>query len=360
MIEIKDLRLEFPGFVFGPVSLRVEAGSFFAIMGPTGSGKTLLLESLAGLTKVRQGDILLDGRNITRLAPEERGMGLVYQDNALFPHMTVLENIVYGQRYRGVGKAEGARLARDLAEMLRITHLLERKPAGMSGGEKQRTAIARALACKPDVVLLDEPLSSLDPQFREGLRQSLTQLHQATGAVFFMVTHDFVDALTLADHTAVINRGHLEQTGPTLDIFQKPATVFIARFVGMENIFPATYAGGDCQFAGLTLPLGPGQTRPGDRGAAAIRPEDIAVSLDHDAPEHWVRLEGEVAALDRVGFAWTVAVQCGQARFLARLEHRLAISGQVRQGGRVRLAFDPGAVHHMGADAGGAEAGGDG
>ncbi|GAB6038027.1 ATP-binding cassette domain-containing protein [Fundidesulfovibrio butyratiphilus] len=350
MIEIKDLRLEFPGFAFGPVSLRVEAGAFFAIMGPTGSGKTLLLESLAGLTKPQHGRIVLDGQDITRLPPEGRGMGLVYQDNALFPHMTVLENIVYGQRYHGIGRAEGARLARELAEMLRITPLLDRKPAGLSGGEKQRTAIARALACKPGVVLLDEPLSSLDPQFREGLRQSLIQLHQATGAVFFMVTHDFVDALTLADHTAVINKGRLEQAGPTLDIFQKPATVFIARFVGMENIFPATYADGRCHFAGLSLALGPGQGQPGERGHAAIRPEDIAVGLNLDAPEHWVSLDGEVVALDRIGFAWTAVVQCGPARFLARLEHRLAIGGQVRQGGRVRLSFDPGAVHHMRAE----------
>lgn len=347
MIEIRDLGLEFPGFVFGPVSLRVEAGSFFAIMGPTGSGKTLLLESLAGLLRPHRGGIFLGGRDITGLPPERRGMGLVYQDNALFPHMTVLENIVYGQRYHGIGEAEGGRLARELAEMLRITPLLDRKPAGLSGGEKQRTAIARALACKPGVVLLDEPLSSLDPQFREGLRQSLTQLHQATGAVFFMVTHDFVDALTLADHAAVIHKGRLEQTGPTLDIFQKPATVFIARFVGMENIFPATYADGRCRFAGLSLPLGPGQVRPGERGNAAIRPEDIVIAPGRDAPAHWVRLDGEVVAVDRVGFTWTASVQCGQARFLARLEHRLALDGQVRQGARVRLSFDPGSVHHM-------------
>lgn len=348
MIDIRDLRQDFPGFTFGPISLHVEAGSFFAIMGPTGSGKTLLLESLAGLVRPRQGRIVLDGRDITTAPPEQRGMGLVYQDNALFPHMTVLENITYGQRYHGIAAAAGQRHALELAEMLRLTPLLGRKPAGLSGGEKQRTAIARALASNPGVVLLDEPLSSLDPQFREGLRASLKALHRATKTVFFMVTHDFTDALTLADQAAVIHAGRIEQVGRTADIFRKPATTFIATFVGMENIFPATYADGHCRFAGLSLPVPPDGPRPdAGRGDAALRPEDIAVGLNGDVPSGWMALTGDVTALDRRGFAWTAKVRCGQAQFVASLEHRLVLEGAIREGTPVRLAFNPADVHYI-------------
>lgn len=347
MIDIRGLRRDFPGFAFGPVSLHVEAGSFFAIMGPTGSGKTLLLESLAGLIKPQQGKIFLNGKDITKAPPEQRGMGLVYQDNALFPHMTVLENITYGQRYHGIEAAAGKRHALELAEMLRITPLLERKPAGLSGGEKQRTAIARALACRPDVVLLDEPLSSLDPQFREGLRKNLKELHRATQTIFFMVTHDFTDALTLAEQAAVIHNGRVEQAGAIADIFRKPATTFIARFVGMENIFPASFTDGQCRFAGLTLPLRPGSPTPGSRGDAALRPEDIAVGLNGEAPAGWITLPGEVSAIDRRGFAWTASVHCAQADFITSLEHRLVLEGQVREGTRVRVFFNPASVHYM-------------
>lgn len=349
MIDIRDLRLDFPGFTFGPISLQVETGSFFAIMGPTGSGKTLLLENLAGLIKPDQGTICLGGKDITKAPPEQRGMGLVYQDNALFPHMTVLENMTYGQRYHGIDAAAGKRHALELAEMLRITPLLERKPAGLSGGEKQRTAIARALACKPSVVLLDEPLSSLDPQFRKGLRKSLTQVHQATQTIFFMVTHDFTDALTLADHAAVIHKGRVEQSGPTMDIFQKPASTFIAKFVGMENIFPAEYAAERCQFGGMSVPLSWDATAKGRRGNAALRPEDIVVGRNGELPADWISLEGEVTALDRRGFAWAASVQCSpQVHFVASVEHRLVLAGDVKEGIRVRVAFNPKSIHYIG------------
>ncbi|WP_461208236.1 ABC transporter ATP-binding protein [Desulfocurvus sp. DL9XJH121] len=346
MIDIDALRLDFPGFCFGPASLRVDGGSFFALMGPTGSGKTLMLECLAGLTAPHAGAIRINGRDVTGDPPERRRIGLVYQDNALFPHMTVLRNILYGQRYHGIDPERGRAYGLELAEMLDITRLLDRLPAKLSGGEKQRVALARALACSPDIVLLDEPLSSLDPQFRDGLRANLKGLHQATGAVFFMVTHDFVDALTLADHCAVIHKGRIVQTGPTLDIFHKPATTFIAGFVGMENIFPAVYEQGYCRFAGLSVPTG-GGPQDGAAGYAALRPEDVIICRNGDSPLAWVSARGRVASVARQGFSWAATVLHGDARFTARLEHRLVLDGSVREGADVTLAFDPAAVHHI-------------
>ncbi len=346
MIRIETLQMIFPGFTLGPVSLQVEPGSFFALMGPTGSGKTLLLESLAGLTLPHKGRILLAGKDRTTAPPEKRRIGLVYQDHALFPHMSVLRNITYGQKYNHIDEVEGERYARELMERLGLSHLEQRKPANLSGGEKQRTALARALACKPDIVLLDEPLSSLDPQFREDVRANLKELHQESGITFFMVTHDFVDALTLADRAAVIRKGQIEQCADTLDIFHRPATTFIADFVGMKNIFAAEYHDGQCCFAHLDCPSGINAPSDG-QGFAALRPEDIAVSADGSYPDNWLAFEAAVTAVTRQGFVWQLTASFQDARFIAQLDHRLALNKGLEKGARVTLSFDPQQVHHI-------------
>ena len=346
MIQISDICLDFPGFSLGPLSLEVESGAFFGLMGPTGSGKTLLLESLAGLVKPDNGTIVINKRDITREPPERRGMGLVYQDNALFPHMTVFENIVFGQRYHKINKEEGARYAYELMEMLGILHLENRKPETLSGGEKQRTAMARALACWPDIVLLDEPLSSLDPQFREGLRRNLKALHEKSGALFFMVTHDFVDALTLTDSAAVICNGVIEQSGATIDIFHRPSTAFIADFVGMKNIFPAVFNEGNCCFADLRVPL-PDHLQSGMAGYAALRPEDIHIVEENDvAPgADWLKFEGTIETVYREGFTWLAVVRSKSTDFTARIEQRFLVNGFIREKKAVTLSFDSRAVH---------------
>ncbi len=343
MIDVRNLCLTLPGFTLGPLDLQVKTGNFFALMGPTGSGKTLLLESLAGLVRPRNGGIWIGGREVTRASPEERRIGLVYQDHALFPHMTVWDNITYGQRYLDL--AGPADYARRLLDMLGLTPLKDRKPQNLSGGEKQRTALARALACRPDLVLLDEPLSSLDPQFREGLRRQLKELHQATGATFFMVTHDFVDALTMADSAAVIRQGRIEQAGPIQDIFHRPATPFIAGFVGMRNIFPVTFQSGQCCLAGVQVRLGTDPSPADGPGHVALRPEDVHISVNGDIPAGWQGLSGRVDSLTREGFSWLATVDCGQVSFTARLEHRQALDGTVRPGSPVTVAFDPVIAH---------------
>ncbi len=345
MISIESLRIILPSFTLGPISLTIETGAFFAFMGPTGSGKTLLIEALSGLLKPDQGKIVIDGTDITHTSPEQRNIGLVYQDHSLFPHLTVLENVMYGQRYNKIGKKEGRKLADELMEMLSIGDLKDRKPGKLSGGEKQRVSLARALACRPAIVLLDEPLSSLDPQFREGLRKNIKQLHQTSGATFFMVTHDFVDSLTLADRAAVIKSGKIQQFGTTLDIFHRPATTFIADFVGMKNIIEVNYENGSCDFCGVAISQ-PENAVDG-RGYIALRPEDILLFSPDECNWDGKGISGTITAIHRDGFVWIATVQYQEIFFSVRLEHRAVLDGKFSVDDRVLLTFDPKTVHHI-------------
>jgi molybdate/tungstate transport system ATP-binding protein len=347
MIRISSVQIAFPGFSLGPVSLHVPKGEFFALMGPTGSGKTLLLESLAGLVSPHGGTIHFADRDVTYARPEERGIGLVYQDHALFPHMNVLQNVMFGQRYHGISGAGGESYARDLMDMLGLSHLATRMPAKLSGGEKQRVAMARALAFRPEIVLLDEPLSSLDPQFREGLRKQLKELHKATDTTFFMVTHDFVDALTLAESAAVIRKGNIEQSGSTLDIFHRPATPFIADFVGMKNCLPVQRCeGGAWMLNDVALPVGNMQ-HMGENGYIALRPEELYLAFDGEFPVDWVTLPGMVEDISRQGFSWLATVESGGATLVVQLEQRQALHGLAREGESVTLAFNPATAHYL-------------
>ena len=233
MIVLEDLSIRLPGFCVKGIDLRVAKGEFFAMMGPTGAGKTLILECIAGLVKASQGRITIGGRDVTRLPPEKRRTGIVYQDHALFPHLTVEQNIAYGLRYKKDRPENGGhKHIKDLSQRLGIAHLLKRKVHNLSGGEKQRIALARALAVEPDVLLLDEPLSALDPNFRTDIRAMLADLHHTTGLTCIMVTHDFNDVHCLASRMAVINMGGLEQVDSVENVFQTPCSPFVAQFVG--------------------------------------------------------------------------------------------------------------------------------
>ena len=341
MIRVSGLGLRFAGFSLEDVSFRVAPGEFFALMGPTGSGKTLVLESVAGLVARQTGSISVAGQDVGGLPPERRRVSLVYQDNALFPHLTVLENVMYGQRYHGIREDEGKREALALLDRLGLSRLASRRPARLSGGEKQRVSLARALACRPDVVLLDEPLSSLDPQFRDDLRGELKTLHRQSGLTFLMVTHDFVDALTLADRAAVIRAGRLEQVGPVGEVFRQPATTFVAAFVGMRNIFPLG-PNGLCRLDDRTafaVPGGPG------RGSVALRPEDVFVSREGAFPAGWVSLPGRLTAVRHEGFSWFAEVACGRSTFTAALDRQFLAAGTPEPGTPVQLGFAQESLH---------------
>lgn len=344
MIDIRDLNIRLPGFAVRDVNLTVGQGEFFALIGPTGSGKTLILESLAGLAPKGTGQLLLSGRDVAGLPPERRGVSLVYQDHSLFPHMSVLSNVTYGQRYHGIDSRTGEAEAFALLDRLGLARVADRKPERLSGGEKQRVSIARALACRPSVLLLDEPMSSLDPQFRAELRQTLKTLHRETGLTIIMVTHDFVDALTLADRGAVIRDGRIEQTGTVTDIFRQPATPATARFVGMANVLPATFEQGCCRFAGNTVDL---DVRPDwPEGYVAFRPEDILVRHQCDFPDDWCSLPGRILRVDREGFHWTASIRCNDQTVTASVDQLLALN-HADSNGEVHLGLPRARLHLM-------------
>ncbi|MFO7999176.1 MAG: ATP-binding cassette domain-containing protein [Bacteroidales bacterium] len=239
MLEIDHISVSFPGFSLEDVSLSVDEGDYLVLLGVSGAGKTVLLEVLAGLVKPSSGKVLLKGADITDHRIQHRGIGLVYQDLSLFPHLTVGQNIAYPMRSKKIHPVEVKKRLALLAQQTGITHLIDRYPSTLSGGEAQRTALARTLAAEPGVLLLDEPLASLDVKLKADLRGLLRKIHQ-TGKTIIHVTHDYMEAATLANKVAVIERGRLVQTGTPDAVFRHPATEFVARFSGIKNLFACT------------------------------------------------------------------------------------------------------------------------
>ncbi|CVK31402.1 ATP-binding cassette domain-containing protein [Methanoculleus bourgensis] len=238
MLDVRGLSLSLGEFSLDGVDLTVDDGEYFIILGPTGAGKTILLETIAGIYAPASGTISLDGRDITRTDPKDRGIGMVYQDYMLFPHLTVEENIGFGLLQRKTEPDRIRELVSETADLLGIGHLLDRTPGTLSGGEQQRAAaIARALVLRPRVLLLDEPLSALDAVTRDRLRRELKAVHRATGTTVVHITHHFEDIFALADRVAVMQDGRIAQTGTPDEVFRKPATEFVAAFTGMENVF---------------------------------------------------------------------------------------------------------------------------
>jgi len=241
VLSVKTLRKSWDAFRLHDVSFDVPEGEYFALLGASGAGKTLILECLAGLTMPDAGRVWLDGQDITSAPVQGRRFGLVYQDQALFPHMTVRRNVLYGVRrvQAGARRRRVAETARDLARELGIEHLLHRYPATLSGGEAQRVALARALAISPRCLLLDEPLSSLDNAARTELRALLRRLNR-DGHTVVHVTHDYEEALSLASRVAIVEGGTVAQAGTPAEVFHHPRSEFVARFVGIRNFFRGT------------------------------------------------------------------------------------------------------------------------
>ena len=243
MIELKNVYVKVGDFDLEQIELTVSKGEYTVILGPTGAGKTVLLESIAGLHHVHRGKILLDGKDVTNTVPEERRASIVYQDYTLFPHLTVKENIIFGLKVRHLARPKIAEALELICGIFEIQSLLKRLPGTLSGGERQRVALARALITKPGILLLDEPLSALDAESREEMRTLLKNTQQKLGITTLHVTHDFEEAMSLANNIVVINGGKIVQVGRPPEIFYHPASEFVARFTMARNIFKGTIVG---------------------------------------------------------------------------------------------------------------------
>lgn len=238
MIEVKNAHKALGEFSLHGVDLRVETGEYFVLLGPTGAGKTVLLECLAGLHRLDEGEVWLEGRDVTRVPTELRRVGYVPQDYVLFPHLNLRRNIGFSLALQRVPVEEIERRTQQLAQLLNISHLLERKPRTLSGGEQQRGALARALAPAPTVLLLDEPLSALDEGTRAELSVELSRICRELGTTIVHVCHNFDEAIELADRVGIMHQGRVLQVGPPADVLRRPDSAFIARFVGAQNVFP--------------------------------------------------------------------------------------------------------------------------
>jgi len=343
MIRVENVSVRLLQFRLKNIHLALEENEFFVLMGPTGAGKTVLLEAVAGLIQVDGGKIFIGDREITRLPSEKRGVGIVYQDQALFPHFNVKENITYGLRFHPVRREEGKKRLKNLTELLSIGHLLSRLPLNLSGGEKQRVALARALIVKPDILLLDEPLSAIDPIFREEIRRALKDVHKNSGTTFLMVTHDFGEALALADRGAVIHQGAIEQIGTIQEIFQKPASAPVAEFVGMKNLFEADFRNGTAAIDGHKIFLA-GTPDPRHK-YLAIRPEDIAITLEPFPSTRENTFRGFVTSISDRGFTYEVHVKTGGLRFISAVTRKEVLNSSLTEGIEVYISFDAESVH---------------
>jgi len=309
------------------VDLEVREGEFFSMLGPSGSGKTTCLRMIAGFETPTAGRIALGGRYVTGLAPYEREVNTVFQDYALFPHMTVADNVGYGLMVRKVPRAERRRLVGDALEMVRLPEYGDRKPAQLSGGQRQRVALARALVMRPKVLLLDEPLGALDLKLRQAMQIELKEIQGEVRLTFIYVTHDQEEALTMSDRLAVFNRGRIEQVGSPADVYERPATGFVAGFVGVSNVLEGETA------AAIA----------GDPHPFTIRPEKISMhELDAPVDGDSCTATGHVREVVYLGAATRYIVELDRGGSLVVMQQNLATSSmealQVR-GKAVRLIW---------------------
>ena len=240
ILEVNQISARLGSFELSSLSFYLEEGDYLTVLGLSGAGKTVLLEVIAGLVKPASGTITLNGRDITHESIQKRKVGLVYQDMALFPHLTVKKNIAYPLRGKGLNRQDKLQRVENLAEITRVSHLLNRQPGTLSGGEAQRVALARILAADPELLLLDEPLASLDVKLRQELRELLKQINQ-NGKTIIHVTHDYMEAATLSKKIAIIENGKLLQWGNPEEVFRHPVSEFVARFSGIKNIYKCTF-----------------------------------------------------------------------------------------------------------------------
>jgi spermidine/putrescine ABC transporter ATP-binding subunit len=330
IISIQGITKRFDGDVLAVdnVSLDIQAGEFFALLGPSGCGKTTLLRMIAGFEAPSDGTILIDGEDMFNVEPNRRPVNMVFQSYAVFPHMTVAQNIAYGLKVVGTQRAEiDARVAEAIA-LVRLQGLEDRKPDKLSGGQRQRVALARALVKKPKVLLLDEPLSALDAKLREAMQIELVNLQHSVGITFIIVTHDQHEALSVADRIAVMGEGHVLQVAPPMELYEYPSSTVVADFIGQVNLFPVE--GAEARDGGMTVQVGElGEIAlSGSKERVthvAVRPEKIRVAPTEPEDPGLVKVRARVRNVSYSG---------DQSHVFLETPGGLGVSARVQNTGR--------------------------
>jgi spermidine/putrescine transport system ATP-binding protein len=332
------------------IDLAVEEGEFFTMLGPSGCGKTTTLRMIAGFEEVTEGRLTIDDVDMLAIPPHKRPTNTVFQSYALFPHLSVKENVAFGLRRKGVEKKEIDRRVREELERVGLAAEATRKPAQLSGGMQQRVALARALVNFPRVLLLDEPLGALDLKLRKGLQVELKKIQREVGITFVYVTHDQEEALTMSDRIAVMNKGRIEQIGDPEDVYDRPTTTFVAGFIGVSNLMPGTVrktgTQGEVELdSGVHVNTDINGFRPGDRCHAVVRPEKLAIDAGSDGQPS---VEGQVESSIYLGTSTQLIVQLpGEVRMTVLVPNADEAERQRLPGGgaKVKLSWAPENMH---------------
>jgi multiple sugar transport system ATP-binding protein len=345
-LTLRDLRKSYGSFeVIKGIDLAIADREFVVFVGPSGCGKSTLLRMIAGLEEITSGELQIDGKRVNQVGPADRGLAMVFQSYALYPHMTVRQNMGFALRLARVPKAERDRKVDEAARILQLEPYLERRPKDLSGGQRQRVAIGRAIVRQPKVFLFDEPLSNLDAALRGQMRIELSRLHEELNATMIYVTHDQIEAMTMADKIVVLQAGRVEQVGSPLELYHHPANLFVAGFIGSPrmNMLPAKVAEAGTSGTTVVLPSGQriaapietGAARAGDAVTLGIRPEGLRI--DAAGP-----IAAAVTLVERLGGLTLLHVKTeGEQEMTVQIEG----SDPTRAHEQIRLAVDPGACH---------------
>ncbi|MBB2970775.1 sn-glycerol-3-phosphate ABC transporter ATP-binding protein UgpC [Mesorhizobium sp. RMAD-H1] len=345
-LDLKNIRKVYSGGIEAvrQVNLAIEDGALCVLVGPSGCGKSTLLRMIAGLESITEGEIVIDGRVVNALGPAERDIAMVFQNYALYPHMSVYDNMAYGLRNRRMAKPEIDRRVREAADTLELAHLLARRPRELSGGQRQRVAMGRAIVRNPKVFLFDEPLSNLDAKLRGQMRVEIKNLQRSLGVTSVYVTHDQLEAMTLADVLVVMNSGNVEQIGAPLDIYERPATLFVASFIGAPpmNLLPLKRGGGRPALADGTAIEGERLSLPANAATLGIRPENLFLVTDDAAADRAdATFDIVVRAIEPVGAESFIYGDAGKERLVTRVAGKTV----VEPGATIRIGARAGDLH---------------
>ncbi|OAP41029.1 ABC transporter ATP-binding protein [Sinorhizobium glycinis] len=351
---LKDIRKSYGAVdVIHGINLDIKQGEFVVFVGPSGCGKSTLLRMIAGLEEITGGDMYIDGERVNDVPPSQRGIAMVFQSYALYPHMTVYDNMAFGMRIAKESKQEIDRRVRSAAEMLQLTKYLDRLPKALSGGQRQRVAIGRAICRNPKVFLFDEPLSNLDAALRVATRIEIAKLSERMAdTTMIYVTHDQVEAMTLADRIVVLSLGHIEQVGAPLELYERPANLFVARFIGSPamNVIPATITATGAQTAvtlaggkPVTLDIPTNASEAGKKASFGVRPEDLQVTDGQD-----FLFEGTISIVEALGEVTLLYIEglVDNEPIIAKIPGIL----KVGRGDKVRFTADKAKLHLFDAD----------